>query len=183
MGCGPKLLLLASLPALWFFPRVASILLGINWILLLLLVYSTQRNKELHGGVFTADELELANKYTFYFSRPLVGVALATGAANWQLFTFIWAVYLGYKGLWWYLLIPLIVNRVCSYLRLTCNPIWIAQDNARVHAGTAFGFIWSYKLELLQSIQQKLYGDHPIWLDPQITSEITDEQDEYKGDA
>lgn len=159
MGCLLTLCLIASLPLLWFFPAFTSVVIGVAWLILFLIVFATQRTTKFQAGLLTSDEAEIASQYGFYFRMPFASANISNGTSPWQMFTVVWAIYLGVIGHWWYLPIPVVVHLICAYLRTTCHPIFFAQEGVRVYAGTMQGFAFEAKLRLLTSIYDKFYGD------------------------
>lgn len=160
MGCLLLLCLIASLPLLWFFPIFTSVVIGIAWLLLFLIVFGTQRTTRFQVGLLTPDEAEVASQHGFYFRMPFAAANISNGASPWQMFTVVWAIYLGCIGLWWYLPIPIAVHFICAYLRTTCHPIFFAQEGVRLYGGTLQGFTFEAKLQLLTSVYEKFYGNH-----------------------
>lgn len=160
MGCLLLLCLIASLPLLWFFPIFTSVVIGLVWLFLFLIVFAAQRTTKFQVGLLTIHEAAIAEQHGFYFRVPFAAANISNGASPWQMFTVVWAIYLGYIGLWWYLPIPVAVHFICAYLRTTCHPIFFAQEGVRLYAGTAKGFAFETKLRVLKSIYEKIYADN-----------------------
>jgi|GEM_PF-2322290 len=160
MGClfFPSLIL--SLPLYWFYPEITSVIVGLAWLLLFLVVFWTQRTAKFESDLLTYDEEIVASKYVFYFRTPLTSMNISNGAAPWQVFTIVWVIYLGCIGLWWYLPITAAVFVICACLRITCHPLFFAQEGVRKFSGTPEEFEYREELYVLKEIHIKLYDDY-----------------------
>jgi hypothetical protein len=153
------LALFASMPLLWFFPVTTTVIVGLVWLLLFVIVSGTQRTTKFRAGLLSPEEAEIASMHGFYFRMPSASTGISNGSTFWQLFTVIWAIHLGIRGLWWYLPVPIVVHLISAYLRHTCHPVFFAQEGIRVYGGTQRGAAFEFKLQLLLSAYEKLYGD------------------------
>ena len=150
--------LFVSIPLLWFFPLTTTVVAGLVWLYLFVVVFGTQRTTRFQAGLLSPAEAEVASMHGFYFRMPSASTGISNGSTFWQVFTVLWGIYLSIRGFWWYLPIPIVVHMICAYLRQTCHPIFFAQQGIRVYRGTQRGLSFEVKLQLLMSAYEKLYS-------------------------
>lgn len=154
--------LIVSVPALWFFPKTASIVILAIWVWMSVAVILPQVTTNFSLIVdLTEDEARIAKEHAYFFRSPLASVALARGAYCWRFFAICWAGYLWYVVGWWFAIVPTIVHYICGVIRFNCDPILFASDYARAFASISDGEKWKSKLMTLESVMAKLHGDYP----------------------
>lgn len=123
-----------SLPLLWFYPAGTTVTLGSAWTLMALFVYIVQRVTDFRYRL--SPELAMvANRFGFFFRWPLASIRIGGVAIMWHFFSVVWAIYLGCRGLWVWLPVPILVYYVCGYLMTQCRPLVIATVACRMYAG------------------------------------------------
>lgn len=168
-------LLLLLLPVfgvlLFFFPKTISVIACLPWAYFLLteLLYSIGMKQTLKSvkdseTSFTPDELTMFARYAFFFHSPYPAMGISNAAPIWMMSTIPWALVLGLKGEWAFIICPLLVLCVALYLTAKLHPVLYLSQAAKRNptifpapsneAGTFLLFVEVCKKSFVE--------DHPI---------------------
>jgi hypothetical protein len=168
MSLKAALTVIITLLTLWLFPKLVSIAIVAILAWMLFSVARARTITTFKYYDFTEDQARIAKEYAYFFRRPSAALALAVYASGLKLFTVFWVGYLWYRGMWWFMICPLVALRICAIVRWVCDPISSTSRYVKMHARSIDGCRWKQKLKILESVKAKLYGNWPLWIDTGI---------------
>jgi hypothetical protein len=140
-----KFVLLLLLAGIWilgiFYPRVASLLACIPWVLIWF-VQATEASaiKTLLGSdearseadsMFTDEEKRILPRYAFFFKSPFASAGISDAGSLWAFSTLPWSILLIFWNLWPFLACPVFVLLAALHLGPKMNPLLFLGERAK----------------------------------------------------